>query len=211
MSNAAAADDGLTEYERQRLAHVARNREYMERLGVLTLAEKVGGGGGKTANAASGAGAASRKRVRPSAAVAIVGERKSSRLQRVAPEHDGSAVDAIDEEHAEGSSKIKKTSKMQSGGGGGGGEKIATGPAGTGIWASEDAALEASRQWLADARVLMGMRTAAAANPGANDGKDAAAQAEWRAEAVRRWGTGVPSVGLYKLNAIDPWLESAWF
>jgi hypothetical protein len=34
MADAAgAADDGLTEYERQRLAHVARNREYMARLG----------------------------------------------------------------------------------------------------------------------------------------------------------------------------------
>ena len=31
-------DDGLTEYERQRLAHVARNREYMARLGIQALA-----------------------------------------------------------------------------------------------------------------------------------------------------------------------------
>ena len=34
-------DDGLTEYERQRLAHVARNREYMARLGVLDLAATI--------------------------------------------------------------------------------------------------------------------------------------------------------------------------
>ena len=37
----AADDDGLTDYERQRLAHVARNREYMARLGVLDLAKVV--------------------------------------------------------------------------------------------------------------------------------------------------------------------------
>ena len=37
----AANDDGLTDYERQRRAHVARNREYMARLGVMDLASKV--------------------------------------------------------------------------------------------------------------------------------------------------------------------------
>ena len=36
-------DDGLTEYERQRLAHVARNREYMARLGIQALAGEIAG------------------------------------------------------------------------------------------------------------------------------------------------------------------------
>ena len=38
VSAVAAPADDLTEYEKQRLAHVARNREYMARLGVLQLA-----------------------------------------------------------------------------------------------------------------------------------------------------------------------------
>ena len=111
MTDAAAAaaagtdEAGLTEYERQRLAHVARNREYMARLGVLTLAATISGSGG-----AKGVGGddatTSRKRVRPAPGggggeAASGGEgpvRRSSRLQQVTPEHDGSIVDALRED-----------------------------------------------------------------------------------------------------------------
>lgn len=180
------ADDDLTEYERQRLAHVARNREYMARLGVLALASVVGGDGSrghdrpsnKTTAANAGGTSSSRKRARPSTTGSDDAVRRSSRLQRVAPEHDGSAVDAIDEEVNE---RRKSKEKAREGLG------FATGPAGMtaaagggsrGVWASEDAALEASRQWLEDARALMGVRSIATANPSdVKQSKDGVAQA----------------------------------
>ena len=80
----AAADDGLTDYERQRLAHVARNREYMARLGVLDLAKVVSSEKPTTAP--------SRKRVKREPTEP---SRRSGRLLNVKPEHDGSAVDAL--------------------------------------------------------------------------------------------------------------------
>lgn len=122
--------------------------------------------------------------------------RRSSRLQRVAPEHDGSAIDAFDEAVDGDSSRTTKTHRnnkdvISSE------ERIATGPAGGGIWASEDVALEASRQWLEDARALMGMRTAASTGPSnkrrPNDDNHDEHEHSWRREAVKRWGSGVPA------------------
>lgn len=34
-------DDGLCEYERQRLAHIARNHEYLVRLGIMEAKEEL--------------------------------------------------------------------------------------------------------------------------------------------------------------------------
>ena len=141
---------------------MARNREYMARLGIGTLASVVGGAGGKGKTATvTGVG---RKRARGAAGASSgAGSdgpvRRSSRLQRVSPEHDGSAVDALD-------SDDDVEAKSKRAGGGGAKERFATGPAG--MWASEDAALEASRHWLEDARALMGMRCAASTTPATN-------------------------------------------
>ena len=211
-------DDTLTEYERQRLAHVARNREYMERLGVLHLGSLVGAGGGSqqqphqeklSNNKRTTTSSMSRdKRARPTTTAEGEPVRRSSRLRRVAPENDGSAVDALEDEAAEGGSAGRKKLKAAAREEG----RIATGPAGggvtAGIWASEDAALEASRQWLEDARALMGVRDAAAAAVAVaapSERKSAGfvttnvvndvAQAAWREEAIRRWGVGVPPAG----------------
>ena len=173
-------DDGLTEYERQRLAHVARNREYMARLGIQALAGEIAGpripnrrsappregeararGGRATQRARSQHGPRVRRRRggRPL-------RRRGRRLEREAPQ---------------GGSRLRFA-------------RIATGPAGVGVWASEDAALEASRQWLEDARELMLARVAASDVAGAkklnND------DAKWREEAARRWGDGVPAAEL---------------
>ena len=60
-----------------------------------------------------------------------------------------------------------------------------------------DAALEASRAWLEDARHIMLSRVAAA------DVDATKNKAEWRDEAVRRWGEGVPAAG-----AVADW--EAW-
>ena len=65
------------------------------------------------------------------------------------------------------------------------------------MWASEDAALEASRAWLEDARHIMLSRVASA------DVDATKNKAEWRDEAVRRWGDGVPAAG-----AVADW--EAW-
>ena len=80
-----ADDDHLTEYEKQRLAHVARNREYMARLGVLQLASEVGGGVDETKP----------KRKSPAVRVKrepVEGTRRSARVKNVAPEHDGAEI-----------------------------------------------------------------------------------------------------------------------
>ena len=177
----AAADDGLTDYERQRLAHVARNREYMARLGVLDLAKVVSSEKPTTAP--------SRKRVKREPTEP---SRRSGRLLNVKPEHDGSAVDALrdDDDDDAGERRDKR-----------GTGRIATGPAGdSSVWDSEDAALEASRQWLEDARALMLARTSAVADMPKGSRGEEATRARWRKEAVGRWGDGVPAI-----DAVEDW------
>ena len=138
VSAVAAPADDLTEYEKQRLAHVARNREYMARLGVLQLASEVGGG------------VADAKPKRKSAAVRVKrepveGTRRSARVKNVAPEHDGAEIDALgdDEDATVGSrsKRLRATTRDDP-------DTFASGPAGSSkrVWASEDAALAASRK-----------------------------------------------------------------
>ena len=173
----AADDDGLTDYERQRLAHVARNREYMARLGVLDLAKVVATEKPTTAP--------SRKRVKREPTEP---SRRSGRLLNVKPEHDGSAVDALRDDEDAGERRNKRTTG-----------RIATGPAGdASVWDSEDAALEASRQWLEDARALMLARTSAVADMPKGSRSEEATRARWRKEAVSRWGDGVPAIDAVK-------------
>ena len=174
----AANDDGLTDYERQRLAHVARNREYMARLGVMDLASKVAPP--KTSSTSSKL-APGRKRVKREPTEP---SRRSGRLLNVKPEHDGSAVDLLgDEEDGTGERGRKRGSAV---------DRIATGPAGdASYWDSEDAALEASRQWLEDARALMLARTSAVTDMPKGSRSEEATRARWRKEAVGRWGDGV--------------------
>ena len=174
----AANDDGLTDYERQRLAHVARNREYMARLGVMDLASKVAP---PKESSTSSKLAPGRKRVKREPTEP---SRRSGRLLNAKPEHDGSAVDLLgDEEDGTGERGRKRGSAV---------DRIATGPAGdASYWDSEDAALEASRQWLEDARALMLARTSAVTDMPKGSRSEEATRARWRKEAVGRWGDGV--------------------
>ena len=174
----AANDDGLTDYERQRLAHVARNREYMARLGVMDLASKVAP---PKESSTSSKLAPARKRVKREPTEP---SRRSGRLLNAKPEHDGSAVDLLgDEEDGTGERGRKRGSAV---------DRIATGPAGdASYWDSEDAALEASRQWLEDARALMLARTSAVTDMPKGSRSEEATRARWRKEAVGRWGDGV--------------------
>ena len=190
VSAVAAPADDLTEYEKQRLAHVARNREYMARLGVLQLASEVGGGVADTKP----------KRKSPAVRVKrepVEGTRRSARVKNIAPEHDGAEIDALgDDEDATIASRSKRLRARDDR------DDFASGPAGSNkrVWASEDAALAASRAWLEDARHIMLSRVAAAADADATHTKN---KAEWRDEAVRRWGDGVPAAG-----AVADW--EAW-
>ena len=93
-------DENLTEYERQRLAHVQRNREYMARLGVNALADDI-----RNKMSSRKISTTSRKRVKreePSEPT-----RRSSRVVGVKAEYDGSTIDALldeDEENENGMS-----------------------------------------------------------------------------------------------------------
>lgn len=185
-----ADDDHLTEYEKQRLAHVARNREYMARLGVLQLASEVGGGVDETKP----------KRKFPAVRVKrepVEGTRRSARVKNVAPEHDGASIDALgDDEDAVGSRSKRRRARDEP-------DTFASGPAGgrsKHVWDSEDAALAASRAWLEDARHIMLSRVAAA------DVDATKNKAEWRDEAVRRWGNGVPAAD--KVADWEAWTRS---
>ena len=186
-----ADDDHLTEYEKQRLAHVARNREYMARLGVLQLASEVGGGVDETKP----------KRKSPAVRVKrepVEGTRRSARVKNVAPEHDGASIDALgDDEDAVGSRSQRRRGDPDDP------DTFASGPAGgisKRVWDSEDAALAASRAWLEDARHIMLSRVAAA------DVDATKNKAEWRDEAVRRWGDGVPAAD--KVADWEAWTRS---
>ena len=186
-----ADDDHLTEYEKQRLAHVARNREYMARLGVLQLASEVGGGVDETKP----------KRKSPAVRVKrepVEGTRRSARVKNVAPEHDGASIDALgDDEDAIGSRSKRRRGDTDDP------DTFASGPAGgisKRVWDSEDAALAASRAWLEDARHIMLSRVAAA------DVDATKNKAEWRDEAVRRWGDGVPAAD--KVADWEAWTRS---
>ena len=149
----------------------------MARLGVMDLASKVAPP--KTSSTSSKL-APARKRVKREPTEP---SRRSGRLLNAKPEHDGSAVDALgDEEDGAGERGRKRIAV----------DRIATGPAGdASYWDSEDAALEASRQWLEDARALMLARTSAVTDMPKGSRSEDATRARWRKEAVGRWGDGV--------------------
>ena len=111
VSAVAAPADDLTEYEKQRLAHVARNREYMARLGVLQLASEVGGGVDETKP----------KRKPPAVRVKrepVEGTRRSARVKNVAPEHDGAEIDALGDDEdatARGRARVPSERKTRDG------------------------------------------------------------------------------------------------
>tara|TARA_B110000459_G_scaffold57094_1_gene64092 strand:+ start:598 stop:1620 length:1023 start_codon:yes stop_codon:yes gene_type:complete len=182
-STMAAPGDEITEYEQQRLAHVARNREYMARLGVLQLALEITKDTGNTKSKTP------KVRVKREP---VEGTRRSARVKNVAPEHDGTAIDEMPDDEGLTAGGARKRRRDVSDDG----ENIAAGPAGLSknVWSSEDAALAASRAWLEDARHIMLSRVAAT-NVDSTRNKS-----EWRDEAVRRWGDGVP-----KANEVADW------
>jgi len=180
----------LTEYELQRLAHIRRNQEYMARLGVLQARSICAVASPAThaltkplaclplsflRQSASAlfvpeAAAAPRRPRKPRPEVDPSELRRSGRVAGAAAEHDGAALDAApssDGDDDDGDGRAPKRRRT-------GAERDA----------EARALLEHSRQWLLDSR-------AALARLGADGGAVPAGAAQWRDEAVRRWGDGV--------------------
>lgn len=169
------ANEALTEYELQRLAHVRRNQEYMARLGVTKLAQDV-----MTASTSKTTSTTTSRRKKPREATAPT--RRSSRVLGAKPTHDGSVIDALEEDEDAGSKRRRKTPKAN-------GEDMDD---------EEIDAFATSREWLAEAREkLLATRATSAEGP---KGK---ADDAWRRDAVARWGKDVPEA-----DAVKDW--KAW-
>jgi methyl-CpG-binding domain protein 4 len=169
------AHETLTEYELQRLAHVRRNQEYMARLGVTKLAQDV-----MTASTSKTTSTTTSRRKKPREATAPT--RRSSRVLGAKPTHDGSVIDALEEDEDAGTKRRRKTPKAN-------GEDMDD---------EEIDAFATSREWLAEAREkLLATRATSAEGP---KGK---ADDAWRRDAVARWGKDVPAA-----DAVKDW--KAW-
>ena len=161
----------MGEYERQRAMHVARNAEYMRRLGV-------GGGAGGLAAllSPSVSGVEGKKRKRREAKAdrsRVEPTRRSGRLIGLAAEHpEGVAYDDSDENEEEAGDVGRK-----------GGESPAA-PLRT--TRSQEELEELTAQWLARSREAL-LRVPSDAAGGDGD--------VWKEEAVRRWGSGVLTSG----------------
>ena len=87
-------DDNLTEYERQRIAHVARNKQYMARLGITDLAMVVHNHNNKK-NKNNNEEKKKKRKTVPK--LRTEPTRASSRIQKKPAELDGSFIDEYSE------------------------------------------------------------------------------------------------------------------
>ena len=155
----------LTEYERQRLAHVARNREYMARLGVSTMAASIGLGVDQSSTAKT----TSRRKKITIKKEPTEPTRRSSRVVGIKAEFTGDEIDTLEEDDVDderAGTKRKRTSVY-----------------------SDDDHVAASREWLAEARETL-LKLRAESSSGTNGSKSDS----WRDDAVKRWGEHVPKV-----------------
>lgn len=164
---------GLSEYEQQRAAHVARNREYMARLGVAAAAPGLApgaaaAGGGRPA--AAPRAKAPRVKVEAGAGGA---RRQSARLRGVAAEPAGPLPDDSDsDERLPGQKRARQwsvTTKREK--------------------PSADETLLESQRWLEASRAALLARMGSVAGVGAGG------EGSFRDEAVKRWGGKVLSSG----------------
>ena len=176
-------DDNLTEYERQRIAHVARNKQYMARLGITDLAMVVHNHNNKK-NKNNNEEKKKKRKTVPK--LRTEPTRASSRIQKKPAELDGSFIDEYSELEM-----WKKEAKRK---------KINT--------TSDDddsnkenhvnstvEALETSREWLENARTILLKRTTCKkkSNGNASSAKTTVNE-HWRHEALARWGDCVPEI-----------------
>jgi len=180
-----SADDELTEYEKQRLAHVARNREYMARLGVASMAKTIGLDPSLEREHKTKRVKRHHQQREP-----LAPTRRSSRVVGAKPEYTGETIDDMfDGEETENrfssSSRKNKLNKMM-----------------TTPEERDDAYVETCRERLVEARErLLALRAEAAnAGPDVKGKKKNANNAVWREDAVARWGEDVPA-----LSAVADW------
>jgi len=180
-------EDNLTEYERQRIAHVERNKQYMARLGITDLAMVVhnhnNANAEKQKKKRNMAPKVPRKKTEPT--------RSSSRLRNKPAELDGSFIDEYSESEMQGGGRKRK--KIS--------EEDDESSNKENVNNSTMEALETSQEWLENARTILLKRTTAKKKPNAtNDSATTTANEHWRHEAVARWGDCVPTI-----DAVSDW------
>jgi len=172
---AAAGEGGLSEYEQQRAAHVARNREYMARLGVVAAAPGLAPGAADRAAAKPAARAKPRPRVKVE--TLLEGQRRqSARLMGRTAEPAGELPDDDDWDF-DGSTPRKRARSSP--------------PVKAEKPSVEETLLE-SQRWLEASRSALLARMGPAGSAGAGD------DAAFRDEAVKRWGEKVLSSGAHE-------------
>ena len=179
--------DNLTEYERQRIAHVARNKQYMARLGITDLAMVVNQQN-KEKKKRKMEPKLPRKKTEPT--------RASSRLRKKPAELDGSFIDEYSESEALGEGRKRKQYSSSAGEDDESNKENDT----TKRNNSTVEALETSREWLENARTILLKRTTAKKKSNANATTATTANEHWRHEAVARWGECVP-----EMAAVGDW------
>ena len=182
--------DNLTEYERQRIAHVARNKQYMARLGITDLAMVVSNHHqqNKEKKKRKMEPKLPRKKTEPT--------RASSRLRKKPAELDGSFIDEYSESEALGEGRKRKKYSSSAGEDDESNKENDT----TKRNNSTVEALETSREWLENARTILLKRTTAKKKSNANATTATTANEHWRHEAVARWGECVP-----EMAAVGDW------
>ena len=160
-----------SDYELQRLDHMRRNREYMERLGVTLGAAAMATTA--TSNKTSKAKARKQKIRATDDDDVVVERRKSRRLQGVKVEYSSDALDVlVKEEEEEGRGSPRKR------------QKVAT--------ALEESDAIKEKEWLREHVLwLRESRKALLSVPVAAGDH----QTKWKEEAVRRWGDSVVAAG----------------
>ena len=188
---------GLSEYEQQRLAHIRRNQEYLERLGLggdNAWSRILGGGGAEKEPAPR-----RKKDPKPRVVVDESQCRRSRRSKGSDPEYNGVQFDsfferqeAVDSEEEGG---WKATDGSMNSALSLGDDIESLSPVGKPRGAKTDEEKEAqyaaiiadSKNWLATSRAaLCNVGGGAAGQPSKAD--------EWMAEAIRRWGPRVADV-----------------
>jgi len=167
--------DNLTEYEKQRIAHVARNKAYMKRLGIhdLAMTVRIGGGEKKKQKQNNNNNNNRTKKNKMKKAP----ERFSSRIRNKPAENDGSFVDNLNDNCVTTIRKetIKQQQRQQ---------KRTT---------THEEMLETSVCWLENARMILLKRTNKTES--ITTGRTTTTTNDhWRDEAVARWGECVPAL-----------------
>lgn len=162
--------DQLSEYEALRLAHIKRNQEFLESLGLFSMKEEMSGSqsAAKSKN--------SKPRVKPPPMPQEL-MRRSARVKQEKPEYTGEKIDKFGEELDAIAGKVSSSKRKLAASFLGGDE---VGDENIDYEAMQDEMRESAMQHMQQVRMAM-LPTAIADETNATSD-------EWREEAVRRWG-----------------------